>query len=103
MKPDGRLLFSVFLTDPDGPFASTLEAALASDDPEVANRAEEAIAAAMGRPDQLFVDEVPETPLLRARYDKTYALSLVAESGWAVEELRPANQYIQHHLVCRPT
>jgi SAM-dependent methyltransferase len=102
LKPDGKLVFSLFLTDPTGAWAQHIERSLQSDDPDVARRAEEAIERAMSNPAPGFVDEVPETPLLRARYDRQYALSLVDESGWSVDEIAPPNDHIQNYMVCSP-
>jgi SAM-dependent methyltransferase len=103
LKPAGKLVFSVFLTDPSGGWARHLEQALQSDDPEVARRAQEAVEAALANPKPGFVDEVPETPLLRARYDRQYARSLVEESrGWTVDEIAPPNEHIQNYFVCSP-
>lgn len=101
LKPDGTLIFSLFLSDPTGAWAQHLERSLQSEDPEVVRRAEEAISAAITNPPPGFVDEVPETPLMRARYDRQYALSLVEESGgWTVDELAPPNDHIQNFMVC---
>ena len=48
------------------------------------------------------VDEVPDQPLLIARYSRDYALELVDGTGWEVVELHPPEPYIQHYIVCRP-
>ncbi|MEJ7584752.1 MAG: class I SAM-dependent methyltransferase [Acidimicrobiales bacterium] len=102
VKPDGRLLFSLFLKDPRNRVALALEQALASADPQEVQRANDRITGALGQGGPLFVDEVPETPLLRARYNRGYALSLVAEGGWAVEALHPPERHIQNFMICRP-
>lgn len=103
LKPTGKLVFSLFLTDPTGAWAQHMERLLHSEDPEVVRRAEESIEAAMINPAPGFVDEVPEIPLLRARYTRAYALSLVEESGgWTVDEIAPPNEHIQNYMVCSP-
>ena len=59
---------------------------------EVRQRAEAAIARAMARRDQPgygFVDEIPESPLKVARYERDYALELVGGTGWEVVALHP--------------
>lgn len=103
LAPHGHLVFSLFLTDPQGTWAKLVERSLASDDPEVVARAEAAIGEAMQNPGPGFVDEVPEIPLMRARYDRHYARSLVAESGgWHIEAIEPPTPYIQNYMVCTP-
>lgn len=121
VKPDGVLVFSLFLEDPDQ--WSTIEVALRkqleSNDPAEVEAATEAIAQATAREaaastsggtagaDEGFVDEVPEKPLLRARYSRDYALELLRGTGWEVVALyppvhTPVTTLIQHHMVCRP-
>jgi SAM-dependent methyltransferase len=104
VRPDGRLLFSLFLDDPEhpSPYKLAIERMLRSDDPEVRARAEAAATAARER-DTRFVDEVPDNPLERARYEKDYALELVDDTGWEVLAVRPPQRYIQHYMVCRPS
>lgn len=104
VRPDGRLVFSVFLNDPDhpSPYALAIEAALASDDPAVVEKAERGLAIALAAKDRGFVDEIPEKPLLQARYDKDFALELLDGSGWEVVTIDPPERYIQHSMVCRP-
>jgi SAM-dependent methyltransferase len=107
-KPDGRLLFSLFVDDAEQASpkdAETVAKRLASDDPRVRERAEAAIARAMarrGQPGYRFVDEIPESPLKVARYEKDYALELVGGTGWEVVALHPPGRFIQHYMVCRP-
>lgn len=102
IRPDGVLLFSLFVKDPNNRIAAMLREALGSDDPVVAQHAHDSIARKMVDDDALFVDEVPDTPLLRARYDNAYALSLVEGTGWSVSSLEPPDQYIQNYMICRP-
>ena len=86
-----------------GGLAQHRERSLQSEDPEVVRHVEDAIAAAASNPPPRFVDEVPETPLLRARYDRQYALELVQESGgWTVDAIEPPNEHIQNFIVCSP-
>jgi SAM-dependent methyltransferase len=107
-KPDAKLLFSLFINDPDrpSPYVSGIEAALNADDSEVRRRVEAAIArrgkARARSEDPRFVDVVADTPLAIARYERDYALELVEGTGWEVVSLNPPERYIQHHMVCRP-
>jgi SAM-dependent methyltransferase len=104
VKPNGQLLFSVFLNDPEHPsvYAQALQAALTSDDPAVVEATKAAMAEATAAKDRGFLDEVPEKPLLRARYDKDFALELIEGTGWDVVSVNPPERYIQHYIVCRP-
>ena len=52
--------------------------------------------------DRGFVDEIPDKPLLQARYDKDFALELIEGTGWEVVSIDPPDRYIQHSMVCRP-
>ncbi len=104
IRPDGRLVFSVFLNDPEhpSPFALALEANLKSDDPAVVAEAEAAIARTQAAKDRGFIDEIPDKPLMQARYDKDFALELFDGTGWEVVAVNPPDRYIQHSMVCRP-
>jgi len=105
VKPDGQLLFSLFLNDPDHPsvFARAVEAKLASSDPAVVAEAQAAVAKVVAAKDRGFLDEIAEKPLLRAVYDKDFALELVHGTGWEVVSVNPPEQHIQHYIVCRPS
>jgi SAM-dependent methyltransferase len=104
VKPDGALLFSLFLNDPERPtvFAQALEAKLASDDPAVVAEAMAAVAKVMEAKDRGFLDEIPATPLLQARYDKDFALELIEGTGWHVVSVNPPEAHIQDYIICRP-
>jgi SAM-dependent methyltransferase len=107
-KPDARLLFSLFLREPAGEeqFADSVEARLASADPEARRRTEAAIGRVLERraaqDDSRFIDEVPDHPLQIASYEPEYALELVEGTGWKVLELHPREQFIQHYMICAP-
>lgn len=105
VKPDGRLLYSLFVGEVARPgLHEELQRRLASDDPEVAAAARKALGEALHSSPETprFVDEVPDQPLLIARYSRDYALELVDGTGWEVVELHPPEPYIQHYMVCRP-
>jgi SAM-dependent methyltransferase len=108
-KPEAKLLFSLFLTDEEGnrQFARALEEQLASSDPEVRQRAAEALERAWphraAEHDSRFIDEVPDEPLMVARYERDYALELIAGTGWEVLEVHPPEEpFIQHYMICAP-
>lgn len=105
IRPDGVLLFSVFLDDPDE-WAEAIRKRLESDDPEIRRQTAAAVERASHEPADSrhppFVDVRPEKPLEIARYRKDYALELVAANGWEVTELHPPERFIQHYMVCRP-
>lgn len=106
-KPEARLLFSLFLRDPEyrGPLVQVVEAGLASPDPEVRKRTEAAIARALehraAQDDSRFIDEVPDHPLEIARYEPEYALELVDGTGWKMLEVHPPERWIQHYMILR--
>ncbi len=104
VKPTGLVLFSLFLNDPDNPsvYAQALKIQLASDDPAVVAAAKATVAKVMAQKQGGFHDEVPETPLLRARYDKAYALELIAGTGWDVVSVNQPEAHIQDYIICRP-
>jgi len=109
IKPDGKLLFSLYLDDPEHPslLAEAVRNGLNSDDPEVRARMTEAVekgrrhAEAAGH-DPRFSDEIPGQPLMVARYRRDYALELFEDTGWDIESIHPPERYIQHYVVCRP-
>jgi SAM-dependent methyltransferase len=74
VRQDGMLLFSLFLKQP--------------------------LSAADHGPG--FIDEIPQRPLLRARYTREYALELLDGTGWEVETIHPPHPkgYIQHYMIC---
>jgi SAM-dependent methyltransferase len=104
IKPDGTLLFSLYLNDPEHPslIAQQLAADVKSDDPLVAETARRAIAKALAAKDRGFLDEVPEQPLLRALYDVDFAHELFDGTGWEAVSVHPPEQHIQHYMICRP-
>jgi SAM-dependent methyltransferase len=106
-KPDAKLVFSLFLRDREreANFAKAIDEALASPDPEIRKRTEEAVARGRARraaeEDRRFVDAIPDRPLEIARYKPDYALELVRDTGWEVLELHPPERYIQHYMICQ--
>jgi SAM-dependent methyltransferase len=109
VKPDGTLLFSLFLIDAEHPtsFAEAIRKRLNSDDPEIRAQTEASLDAALRRAastghDPRFVDGDPDRPLAQARYTKDYALELVEGTGWEIESVHPPERGIQHHMVCHP-
>jgi SAM-dependent methyltransferase len=105
VKPTGLVLFSLFLNDPDNPsvYAKAIKEQLASDDPAVVAQAKAIVAKVLSEKDRGFHDEVPETPLLRARYDKDFALELIQGTGWDVVSVNPPVGHIQDYIICRPS
>lgn len=81
-RPDSKLLFSLYLTRPDGGGLY--------------------LAPGQSPPGARFVDELPDKPLAVARYDEEYAVELIEAAGWDIESLNPPEQFIQHYVVARP-
>ena len=67
-----------------GAGTQALNAALTSDDPQRVAQARAAIDAAQQNPPPRFVDAIPDKPLMRAVYQRDYALELVGGTGWAL-------------------
>ena len=81
-KPEATLLFSLYLTAPDGSGIYLGP----NDSP----------------PGARFVDELPDRPLAVARFDEDYALELIEASGWKLQSLNPPSRFIQHYVIARP-
>jgi SAM-dependent methyltransferase len=105
-RPDGTLLFSLFLDDP-GRLAQAIRDNMNSDDPELRRQTAAAVDRATRERGVVrhprFVDVDPQHPLRVARYRRDYALELVAASGWNVTALHAPERFIQHYMVCRPS
>ena len=115
VKPDGTLVFSLFLYDPEhpSPFDKALRKAVReginSRDPQVRarvaaarNEAERHLAAAAETYDPRFRDEIPDQPLLVARYRRDYVHELFEGTGWKIESINPPEKHVQHYVVCQP-
>ena len=105
VRPDGSLLFSLFVDDPER-LAQAIRDNLNSHDPEVRGQTAAALERATRERGVVrhprFVDADPQHPLRVARYRKDYALGLVDASGWHVTALHRPERFIQHYMVCRP-
>jgi SAM-dependent methyltransferase len=109
IKPEGTLLFSLYLAEADrpSPLVDAVRDGLNSDDPEVRARMAEAVEEARRHSeaaghDPRFSDEIPGQPLMVARYQRDYALELFNGTGWEIESIHPPERYIQHYIVCHP-
>lgn len=49
-----------------------------------------------------FCDFFPDRPLQAVFYSRAYALALVEDTGWRVEEVRDPTPHLQHVIVCAP-
>ncbi len=105
IKPDGRLIFSLFLmeTTPSGlslidGFQRSLDA-----NPQLMGKFEAAVRAKLEAGDLPgFLDYDPTDPLHWALYSRQNALSLVQDTGWEVESLNDPEPSIQHYMICKP-
>jgi len=101
-SPHSKLLFSLFVRNTEA-LAQALHAALNSDDAELVAQAQAAIEAARQNPPPRFVDAIPDKPLMRAVFNRDYAIELVQGTGWAIESVNaPVPPYIQHYMICSP-
>jgi SAM-dependent methyltransferase len=100
--PSTKLLFSLHVRD-TSQLERALAAALNSDDPARVAHAQAAIGAALQQAPPKFIDAIPEQPLMRAVYDREYAIELVERAGWTIESFNdPVPPYIQHYMICVP-
>ena len=98
IKPDGRLIFSLFVnevTEGGHGFVDKMSAAFA------AALTEEDLKAGLKGPKD-FVDWYPEKPLWRAVYSRDNAIRLVEGTGWEIESLNDPEEEVQHYMVCKP-
>lgn len=50
-----------------------------------------------------FIDKVPEKPLLKAYYRRSFLEDILTDSGWSILSLnKPIPRLIQHYYVCQP-
>jgi len=105
IKPDGRILFSLFVNETtDGGYGfidaygkSLLQHMKGSDELK-ATYAEKLKNYVV--PD--FKDYFPAEPLKVAMYSREHALRLVQGTGWEIESLNDPEKAIQHYMICKP-
>jgi SAM-dependent methyltransferase len=109
VKPDGTLLFSLFLLDSEHPpaLAEQIRKRLNSDDPAIRAETEASLDRALRQAagaahDPRFVDADPDRPLAQARYTRDYAIELFEGTGWEIDAIHPPERHIRHCAVCRP-
>lgn len=105
IKPDGRILFSLYVNEPtDGGFGfidaygKAFMKMMESSDELKAAYAEKVESYVV--PD--FKDFFPAEPLKVAMYSRENALRLVQGTGWEVESLNDPEKAIQHYMICKP-
>lgn len=104
IKPDGTLIFSLFLLEPTTTglsFIDGMQRRLAADKEQL-RRFETAYHANMKKGALDFVDFDPSQPLRWALYSRENALRLVQNTGWEVESLNDPEAAIQHYMICKP-
>lgn len=106
IKPEGRILFSLYVSEATkggkGWF-DALQAAWLGDEKLLEKHKDKFVEATQrggGAPD--FVDYYPDRPLQVAMYSRENALRLVENTGWEVESLNDPETGIQHYMICRP-
>lgn len=108
VKPDGRLIFSLFVNETTAGglgYMDTFQKNWKGDYSKATHAEqhqkflEDAVNAG-GPPD--FFDVYPAHPLKVAMYSRDYALRLVENTGWEVASLNEPEKYIQHYMICRP-
>ena len=89
LKPAGRLMFSIFLDETSSGGHGMMDHFAASMGPQ-----------AVGRTAR-YRDMDPARPLYRALYARSYAESLLDETGWVLESVEEPTRFVQHLMVCR--
>lgn len=97
VKPDGMLLYSLFVNETTAGGHGLIDGVCRSMRTE--GRAEEADRAMRDVPD--FLDTGPGT-LQWALYSRPHALELIEGTGWRLESLNDPEPCIQHYAICRP-
>jgi SAM-dependent methyltransferase len=104
VRDDGRLFYTVFInerTDGGHGYVDRLANVIqTSTDSRVQKVVGERLQNA-APPD--FRDADPNRPLLVALYSRRHALELIEGTGWEVVSVSPPGEYLQHHILCRPT
>ena len=106
IKPDGRIIFSLFVNEVTGTGLGHIDmyhdAIVAGDKKNLEPyRAALLEAASAPRPPD-FLDFYPAHPLKCAIYSREYALRLVENTGWEIESLNNPEKHIQHYMICKP-
>lgn len=105
IKPNGKLVFSLFLMEPTSSGLSMIDGFQKNLDADKAlmGKFEAAVRAKMEKEGALdFVDYDPSQPLRWALYSRRNALRLVQDTGWEVESLNDPEESIQHYMICKP-
>ena len=105
VKPDGKLLFSLFINErtPNGlGFIDNVQKQWEKNAPQLdeTNERSAAYFAEQKVPD--FIDFDPKQPLKWAIYSREHALELIEGSGWTVDAVHDPEEAIQHYVVCSP-
>lgn len=106
IKPDGRIIFSLFVNEVTGTGLGHIDMyhdamAVANDQHLEPHRAALMDAAKASSPPD-FLDFYPTHPLKCAIYSREYALRLMENTGWEIESLNNPEQCIQHYMICKP-
>jgi SAM-dependent methyltransferase len=100
LRPDGTLLFSLFLIDAEHPSAFEVALRIRA---EATARVEDALRrVGASEYDPRFKDADPDRPLAQARYTRDYAIELFSGTGWEIEAIHPPERYTPHYVVCHP-
>lgn len=105
IKPEGRILFSLFVneTTPGGQGYLDHWTRNMNEQQNIDPSFTEAFTAAASNPKVPdFFDAIPSQPLKIAMYSREHALRLVEGTGWAVETLNDPEAAIQHFMICKP-
>jgi SAM-dependent methyltransferase len=105
VKPNGKIIFSLFLNETTQSGLSFIDGVTKawSANADQLGKFEEAFREKLEKEGALdFFDYDPSQPLKWAIYSRENALKLVRDTGWEVESLNNPEEGIQHYMICKP-
>ncbi|MEM9257598.1 MAG: class I SAM-dependent methyltransferase [Pseudomonadota bacterium] len=95
VKPDGKLLFSLYLNESTAGGHGFIDGVARN-----IKYTPEQIENYQGPPP--FRDWFPDRPLQVAVYSREHAIELVQGTGWHIESVNDPEEHIQHFIICTP-
>ena len=105
VKPDGRLIFSLFVNETTSSGLGFIDSVHQSwlKNPGNVEAYKEKFQQGLSKAETAdFVDFDPSLPLKWAIYSRENALRLLENTGWELESLNEPEEAIQHYMVCKP-
>jgi SAM-dependent methyltransferase len=105
VKPDGKLMFTLFLnerTEGGLGFIDNIHRSWAENAERLETHKDAFRTQIEKDKEPDFLDYDPANPLKWAIYSRENAIKLVAGTGWEIESLNDPETAIQHYMICRP-